>query len=165
MEQRYQVVLEVISSELPVTEVAERYGVSPQTVYAWLARYEAERVSGLADRSHRPRAHPWQLDPEVAALICRLNRDDPRWGPRRLRYELGVKDVARCGRGRRGTGCWCVSTWSPVGLAAGRTGRSRLATAGVDGGWSTPSWPGTTPSEPKDAATSDPRSSPSPDSP
>jgi transposase-like protein len=34
MEQRYQAVLEVLSSLLPVTEVAARYGVSRQTVYA-----------------------------------------------------------------------------------------------------------------------------------
>ena len=58
MEQRYQAVLEVLSSLLPVTEVAARYGVSRQTVYAWLARYEAEGLTGLADRSHRPRRHP-----------------------------------------------------------------------------------------------------------
>jgi transposase InsO family protein len=94
MEQRYRAVLEVVSSLLPVTEVAERYGVSRQTVYAWVARYEAEGLPRLVDRSHRPRHHPWQLDPEVAALICQLRRDHPRWGPRRLRYELGVRGVA-----------------------------------------------------------------------
>jgi len=37
MEQRYQAVLEVLSSLLPVAEVAERYGVSRQTLYAWSA--------------------------------------------------------------------------------------------------------------------------------
>jgi transposase len=94
MEQRYQAVLEVLLSLVPVAEVAERYGVSRQTVHAWVRRYQAEGLAGLADRSHRPRHHPWQLDAEVAAVVCRLRRAHPRWGPRPLRYELGLKGVA-----------------------------------------------------------------------
>ena len=35
-EQRYRAVLEVMAG-VPVTEVAERYGVSRQSVHAWLA--------------------------------------------------------------------------------------------------------------------------------
>jgi transposase InsO family protein len=93
MEQRYQAVLEVIGSLVPVSEVAQRYGVSRQTVHAWLRRYEAEGLPGLADRSHRPRGHPWQLDARVAALICELRRSHRRWGPRRLRHELGLRGV------------------------------------------------------------------------
>ncbi|WP_344810193.1 helix-turn-helix domain-containing protein, partial [Microlunatus ginsengisoli] len=93
MEQRYQAVLEVLSSLLPVTEVAARYGVSRQTLYAWLARYEADGLPGLADRSHRPGHHPWQVDDAVAALVCELRRAHPRWGPRRLRHELGLRQV------------------------------------------------------------------------
>ena len=38
---------------VPVTEVAGRYGVSRQSVHAWLRRYREEGPSGLADRSHR----------------------------------------------------------------------------------------------------------------
>src|SRR3954452_6000886 len=91
MEQRYQAVLEVLSSLLTVTEVAARYGVSRQTVYAWLARYEADGLPGLADRSHRPPHHPWQVDDKVAAMVCEMRRAHPRWGPRRLRYELGLR--------------------------------------------------------------------------
>ena len=93
MEQRYHAVLEVITSLVPVSEVAERYGVSRQTVHAWLARYEAEGLPGLADHSHRPRHHPWQLDDDVAAQICDLRRAHRKWGPRRLQYELGRKGV------------------------------------------------------------------------
>jgi len=93
MEQRYHAVLEVITSLVPVSEVAVRYGVSRQTVHAWLRRYETDGLPGLADRSHRPHGHPWQLEPRVAALICELRRSHSRWGPRRLRHELGVRGV------------------------------------------------------------------------
>ena len=39
-EQRYQAVLAVISDGLSVSQVAEKVGVSRQTLHTWLARYE-----------------------------------------------------------------------------------------------------------------------------
>jgi transposase-like protein len=53
-EQRYQAVMAVISDGLSVSQVAEKVGVSRQTLHSWLARYEAEGLGGSADRSHRP---------------------------------------------------------------------------------------------------------------
>jgi transposase InsO family protein len=88
MEQRYHAVMEVISGA-PVTEVARRYGVSRQAVHGWLGRYERDGLTGLADHSHRPRHQPRQLDAQVEALVCQLRGAHPRWGPRRLRFELG----------------------------------------------------------------------------
>jgi transposase len=38
VEQRYQAVLEVLD-DIPGTEVAERFGVTHQTVHRWVARY------------------------------------------------------------------------------------------------------------------------------
>jgi transposase len=46
--------MEVVGSLVPVTEVAERYGVSRKTVHVWVRQYEAEGLAGLVDRSHRP---------------------------------------------------------------------------------------------------------------
>ena len=62
--------------------------VSRQSVHAWLRRYEADGLAGLEDRSRRPRGHPAALAGEVEALICELRRAHPRWGPRRLTFEL-----------------------------------------------------------------------------
>jgi transposase len=53
-EQRYQAVLAVIKDGRTVTEVAVQWQVSRQTVHAWLAKYEAEGLDGLGDRSRRP---------------------------------------------------------------------------------------------------------------
>jgi transposase-like protein len=50
-EQRYQAVLAVISDGETVLSVAARFGVHRKTVHGWLARYEAEGLEGLADRS------------------------------------------------------------------------------------------------------------------
>jgi transposase-like protein len=45
-EQRYQAVLAVISDGLSVSQVAQKVGVSRQTLHSWLARYEAEGLEG-----------------------------------------------------------------------------------------------------------------------
>ncbi|MGY4644425.1 transposase InsO family protein [Cellulomonas sp. URHB0016] len=92
VEQRYHSVMEVLAGA-PVTEVAERYGVSRKQVYVWLARYQAEGLPGLADRSHRPKAHPWRLAGPVEARLVALRIEHPRWGPRRLGYELARAGV------------------------------------------------------------------------
>ncbi|MEU0518904.1 IS481 family transposase [Streptosporangium sp. NPDC006007] len=92
MEQRYRAVLEV-EAGCPVTEVAQRYGVSRQSVHAWMRRYQAGGLAGLADRSHRPQACPHQTIAAVEAAVCELRRSHPRWGPARLAYELGRRGV------------------------------------------------------------------------
>ncbi|WP_139807571.1 helix-turn-helix domain-containing protein, partial [Mycobacterium avium] len=49
-EQRYQAVLAVISDGLSISLVAEKVGVSRQTLHAWLARYEASGLEGGTSR-------------------------------------------------------------------------------------------------------------------
>jgi predicted nuclease of restriction endonuclease-like RecB superfamily len=43
-EQRYQAVLAVISDGLSILQVAQKVGVSRQTLHSWLARYETWRI-------------------------------------------------------------------------------------------------------------------------
>ena len=87
IEQKYRAVLEV-GSGIPVTEVAERYGVSRQSVHAWLQRYRQEGIGGLEDRSHRVLSHPWRIPAGVEEAICELRRAHPAWGPKRLVFEM-----------------------------------------------------------------------------
>jgi len=87
-EQRYRAVLEAASG-VPVTEVAERYGVSRRSVHTWLVRYRREGIAGLEDRSHHVHHHPWRIPTRVEQLICELRRAHPKWGPRRLVFEVG----------------------------------------------------------------------------
>jgi transposase len=68
-EQRYKAVLAVIADGRTVTEVARDWGVSRQTVHAWLARYESEGLEGLGNRSHRPAQCPHQMPAEVEAKV------------------------------------------------------------------------------------------------
>src|SRR5829696_3343787 len=114
VEQRYHAVMEVLAAGVPVVEVAERYGVSRKTVHTWLNRYRHGGLAGLADRSHRPHAHPWQVPAAVEVAIGDLRRAHPRWGPRRLLSSWNERGArARYRRVRRSIGCWCAMTWSP----------------------------------------------------
>src|SRR5215471_1335593 len=88
VEQRYRAVLQVLDG-IPVTEVAERFGVARQTVHRWVARYRDSGIDGLTDRSHAPKEHPWRISAQLEAVICELRRAHRRWGPRRLVFELG----------------------------------------------------------------------------
>ena len=92
-EQRYQAVMAVIGDGLSISQVAEKVGVSRQTLHGWLARYEAEGLEGLKDRSHRPVHCPHQMGAEVEAMLLELRRTRPYWGPRRLVFELGKRGV------------------------------------------------------------------------
>jgi transposase InsO family protein len=93
MEQRYQAVLAVVQDGWKVVEVADRLGVSRQTVHNWIARYEQGGLASLADRSRRPNPCPHQIAAEVEALICELRREHPGWGPRRIKPQLARASV------------------------------------------------------------------------
>src|SRR6185503_19438371 len=92
-EQRYLAVLAVIRDGETVTEVAARFGVSRKTLHVWLARYEAGGLENLADRSHRPVSCPHQMESAVEVVVAELRRAHPSWGPRRLVFELGRREV------------------------------------------------------------------------
>ncbi|MBF9520234.1 IS481 family transposase [Mycobacteroides chelonae] len=94
VEQRYQAVLAVISDGLAISQVASKVGVSRQTLHAWLARYEADGLDGLVDRSHRPVSCPHQMPAQVEAAVVELRRSRPYWGPRRLVFELAKRKVS-----------------------------------------------------------------------
>jgi transposase InsO family protein len=87
VEQRYQAVLAVIREGVPVTEVADRFGVSRQAVHRWLRWYEDQGLPGLVDRSHRPPRCSHQMDPANEVWILEARRRHPDWGPRRLVHE------------------------------------------------------------------------------
>ncbi|GFG94313.1 hypothetical protein MTIM_01920 [Mycobacterium timonense] len=92
-EQRYQAVMAVIGDGLTVSQAADKTGVARQTLHRWLARYEAQGLDGLVDRSHRPVSCPHQMRAEVEAAVVELRRSRPYWGPRRLVFELAKRGV------------------------------------------------------------------------
>jgi len=89
VEQRYRAVLAVERGE-PKMVVAAQFGVSRQTLHTWLTRYAQEGLAGLMDRTHRPPTCPHQASTETETWVCELRRQHPRWGPRRIAFELAT---------------------------------------------------------------------------
>jgi transposase len=93
VEQRYDAVLAVIRDGMSVTEAASVFGVTRQSMYRWMARYEAQGLEGLADRSHRPNRVPHQMPAPVEARVCELRRQRPHWGPVTIAHRLAREGI------------------------------------------------------------------------
>ncbi len=57
-----------------VKAAADAAGISVRTAYKWLARYRAEGIDGLRDRSSRPHRSPARLSADRVAAILALRR-------------------------------------------------------------------------------------------
>jgi len=66
----------VIADQRPVAHVAEELGMSRQRTHRWVARFRAEGVTGLVDRSSRPLRSPRRTSPqeEESVLAARRGR-------------------------------------------------------------------------------------------
>ena len=71
-----------------ITELAERFGVSRQKLYKWLARHNADGMRGLVDRSRAPLHIPHRTSAEVADMILEFRRRFRFMGPRKILARL-----------------------------------------------------------------------------
>ena len=96
---RLLLVRRVLDDGWSVKSAAEAAGVSRTTVYRWIARFSAEGVAGLQDRSSAPHRRPGALPRREIDRILRARRVGKR-GPHYIAWELGrarstVYDVLR----------------------------------------------------------------------
>jgi transposase InsO family protein len=79
----------ILVDGMAVAHAADMAGVSRQTAWKWLRRFEAEGEGGLEDRSSRPRRMPRALPQERVDAILAA-RHEHRFGPHRLAPIVGV---------------------------------------------------------------------------
>jgi transposase InsO family protein len=77
----------VRSLDRPVAQVCRDFGISRQTGYAWLRRFDADPGAELTDRSRRPRSSPKKTGATVEDEVLAL-RDKHHWGARKVRAAL-----------------------------------------------------------------------------
>ncbi len=92
VEHRLGAVLEVLNGA-PVAEVALRYGASRQSIYNWRDRYERDGQSGFDGPVATPAQQPAADTGRGRIAGVRLRRLHPRWGARRLVFELRQRGV------------------------------------------------------------------------
>lgn len=66
------------------TELARRFGVSRQTIYTFISRWQSEGESGLEDRSRRPHSSPRRTSATVEQALLALKDRHPDYGPDKL---------------------------------------------------------------------------------
>lgn len=84
MHERVRFVVAHQSGLYSMSELCKAYGVSRKSGYKWVARWTAEGISGLEERSRAPHRSPRILDPIVQEAILQARRDHPSWGPVKL---------------------------------------------------------------------------------
>ena len=79
----------ILIDGMAVAHAADMVGVSRQTAWKWLRRYETEGEAGLEDRSSRPARSPRALaQVQVDAILAA--RHEHRFGPHRLAPLTGI---------------------------------------------------------------------------
>ena len=79
----------ILTDGMAVAHAADMVGVSRQTAWKWLRRYEAEGLAGLEDRSSRP-AHSPRALPQARVDTILAARHEHRLGPHRLAPIVGI---------------------------------------------------------------------------
>jgi transposase InsO family protein len=72
--------------EVNVSELCRKYGISRETGYYWLRRYQdaGHKLAAIQERSRRPLTSPTATSEEVQDLVVAARKAHPRWGPRKL---------------------------------------------------------------------------------
>lgn len=84
MDERMRFLAEYLEGIETMTALCDRYGVSRETGYKWVARFTADGARGLADRSRRPHTSPRATAPAVVQALLTARRRRPTWGPKKL---------------------------------------------------------------------------------
>ena len=87
MEERMRFVLAAREEGAVVSRVCALFGISRDTGYKWLARYEAGGLAGLRNRSRAPHHHGRSREGELVDVVLAL-RERYGWGPKKLRCKL-----------------------------------------------------------------------------
>ena len=88
---RWEMAVRVLMEEEAVSRVARDMGVTRETVYKWVRRYQREGLSGLLDRSSRPHSSPGRAAPETERAVMDARRR-LRAGPARIAAATGTAE-------------------------------------------------------------------------
>ena len=68
-----------LDGKVNISELTRKYGISRQTGYEWLDRYQhSGSLDSLADRSSRPLASPTKISEEIEILIITTKKTYPK---------------------------------------------------------------------------------------
>jgi transposase InsO family protein len=92
MDQKTQFIADYLRQSQSITELCIHYGISRKTAYKWINRYQQNSVTGLEDRSRRPKSCPHQTEPDIVEALLEVRRLHPTWGAKKLLKMLSRRD-------------------------------------------------------------------------
>src|SRR3972149_7369784 len=91
-------VFEVLRNGRSVASVAREFNVARKTIYFWIARYKKssprDKSKAFQPRYVSGNAHPKSIYPRARNHLIRMIVAHPKWGCRRISYELKGKGIA-----------------------------------------------------------------------
>jgi len=83
MDQRREFVRLAMQEGANRRELCRRFGISRQTAYKWLARWQAGETA-LSDRSRRPHSSPKRSVEKIEKAVLAVRDAHPAWGARKI---------------------------------------------------------------------------------
>jgi len=92
-EQRVRFVVAAAQGVRPFSSLCSEFGISRPTGYLWLRRYQASGLSGIAERSRKPRCSPQRTNARLEQRVVQVRLRYPDWGARKLRVVLSREGI------------------------------------------------------------------------
>jgi len=89
LEERLRFVVLASRRERSMTGLCQEFGISRQTGYTWLKRYQSGGSGQVVDRSRRPLHSPERTSAEIEQAVVELRQRWPDWGAPKLHVLLG----------------------------------------------------------------------------
>ncbi|MET3597811.1 transposase [Mesorhizobium shonense] len=84
MSQKEEFVRLALAPGANVSALCRRFGIGRTCGHKLIARFRAEGVAGLTERSRRPKSSPRRSPPVLEAAVVSLRRECPAWGGRKI---------------------------------------------------------------------------------
>jgi transposase len=94
-EQRQRFLEDYQLNYYPITDLAERFSLSPKTAHKWIKRFKQDGQAGYHEHSRRPHRCSWQTEAAIAEELVTLRKAHPRWGPGKLLELMRRRDPER----------------------------------------------------------------------
>jgi putative transposase len=78
-----------------MSELCRRFGISRETGYVWLRRFQQTGFDGLIEHSRAIHRHANQTPKDIEQMILELRQAHMRWGPRKLKRILERDEPGR----------------------------------------------------------------------
>jgi len=94
LDSKMRFIVEWRRGEVSMSELCRQHGISRQSGYELIGRFEEEGPDALKERSRAPHHHANAVPAPVASAVLEVRRTHPTWGPKKIRAWLAQRRPA-----------------------------------------------------------------------